>query len=419
MSEKRQWVRLEAGCGAPIFVWYVPGGVSVALGAMVQTGSCDETWPKEAGIAHAYEHMFFQGTERFKNSKQMTKLIESCGGGLNANTGHERTFFFCELPISCAERGMIYLSEGLLKPKFTSKSIKTEMQNIVQEIKKSENDPDQYSDQIFTATIYGNHPIAKDVLGTEESVSGFAPEDFLVWENKFYYPENFVFVCAGGLEPEKVKSLIDIFFEPTPSCKKMPHVRNVSVDLVGPTQKYLFVPKNDWRQAHVWMGTTITDGQSPEVLALNFFTNMLGGMSGPLFQEVRDKRGLAYAVHSSVCPLKLLSSLQVFVGTDPAKHKEAIKIVRMVIDKNKGSKCLFDQTKVRVLGQLAIAFDKASPVARISLAVNGVILHGRPRTFEDKKSEIESITLDQVEAAVDKYLNPDRLTVVVVGPETK
>ncbi len=419
MSEQRQWVKLEAECGAPIFVWYVPGGVSVALGAMVRVGSCDEIWPKEAGIAHAYEHMFFQGTERFKNSKQMSKFIESCGGYQNANTWYERTFYFSKVPIDFVERGLVFLSEGLLRPTFLPKKIEVEMKSIVQELKMYENDPEQYADQVFTSAIYGGHPFAKNIVGTEKSITDFSQEDFLKWKDRFYYPDNFVFVCAGGIEPQKAKDLIDKFFNPKPACKRMFNFGNASVDLVGQTPRFVFIPKNDWKQTQVFMGTTVAEGDSPELSALGFFTDMLSGMSGPLFQEVRDKRGLAYHVSASISPLKLLSCVQIYVGTDPKKWEEVVKTVRMVIDKNKSSKYLFNFTKTRILGQLAIAHDEASPAQRISSAVNGIVLHGRPRAFEEKKSEIESITLDQVEAAVDKYLNPDRLTTVVVGPETK
>jgi predicted Zn-dependent peptidase len=419
MSEKRQWVKLEADCGAPIFVWHIPDGVSIALGAMVRVGSCDETWPQEAGIAHAYEHMFFQGTERFKNSKQMTKYIELCGGYQNANTWYERTFYYSKVPIDFVERGLVFLSEGLLRPNFDPEKIKVEMKNIVQELKMYKNDPERYADQIFTSVIYGGHPFAKDIIGTEESVSAFRQEDFLKWKNRFYYPENFVFVCAGGIDPQRVKDLIDKFFKPSSSCRRISHIRNISVDLVGQTPRFIFVPKNDWQQTQVFMGAATTEGDSSEVLALDFFTDMLSGMSGPLFQEVRDKRGLAYHVSAGISPLKLLSNLQIYVGTDPKKWENVIKIVKMVIEKSKNSKRLFGQTKMRLLGSMAVVFDEAGPDRRISSAVNSIILRGQPRTFEDIKKEIESITLDQVEAAVDKYLNPDRLTVVVVGPEIK
>jgi len=419
VSEKRQWVRLEAQCGAPIFVWHIPGGVSVALGAMVKAGSCDEIWPKEAGIAHAYEHMFFQGTERFKNSKQMTQFIELCGGHLNAFTNYESTFFYSKVPINFIERGIIYLSEGLLKSLFAPERIKVEMKNIVQELRMYENEPEQCADQIFMTTVYGGHPFAQNIVGTEESVNGFQRKDFLKWKDKFYYPENFIFVCAGGLEPQKAKDLIDKFFPVSASGKKKPHVRNVSMDLVGQVQKFAFTPKNDWQQTQVFMGATIAEGGSPETFALDFFTDMLSGMSGPLFQEIRDKRGLAYHVSAGVAQFKLLSHLQIYVGTDPKKWEEVVRAVRKVIDKSKKSKNLFRQTKARLLGEIAIAHDEASPAARISSAIDAIVLYGQPRIFEDVTKRIELITLDQIEAAVDKYLNPDRLTVVIVGPETK
>jgi zinc protease len=201
---------------------------------------------------------------------------------------------------------------------------------------------------------------------------------------------------------------------------KSPNIRNVSVDLVGNPPKFLFVPRNDWQQSQIFIGTTISAGDSPETLALDFFTDMIGGMSGPLFQEVRDKRGLAYLVQAGTYnSLKLLSPLLIHIRTDPSKCEEVAKIVRKVIDKSKNSKSLFKATMEKADGALDIQLDSLSPARIASSTAYDIIVYGRPVTFADLKKRIKSTTLEEVEAAVNKYLSPDRLTTVVVGPEPK
>ncbi|MCL5733934.1 MAG: insulinase family protein [Patescibacteria group bacterium] len=413
------WVKMKAECGAPIWVNYDKTKKSAAISALVLAGGCDEKWPKQAGIAHAMEHMVFQGTQHFAGSEALTRRIESCGGSLNAFTSYELTYFYSVLPVKLAERGFIHLREMLLLPSIEPKNVKTEMKNIIQEIKRSDNNPDEVAEQAFMKAVYGKHPFANPVIGIKESVNNFRREDFLKWKEDMYYPENFTFIITGGLEPGKAKDLIDKMFNISPTGKS-PNIRNFSVDLVGNTPRFLFVPRNDWQQSLIFMGTTIGAGDSSETLVLDFFTDMLNGMSGPLFQEVRDKRGLAYSVRSQTYnSLKLLSPIMIYAGTDPSKCEEVAKIVRMVIDKSKNSKSLFKATMKKVEWLLDIQRDSLSPIRIANSAAYDIIVYGHPVTFENLKKRIRSITIDQIEAAVNKYLNPDRLTTVVVGPEPK
>ncbi len=414
-----EWKKMKAECGSDIFVWYNPLNKSAAISATVRAGSCDEKWPEQAGLAHAMEHIVFEGTRHFSGSKELTERIESCGGSLNAFTSYELTHFYSVLPVKYAKRGFIHLREMLLMPSINPKNIETEMKNVIQEIKRSKNNPDNVTEEAFLKVIYGKHPFARPVMGTEESVNGFRRNDFLKWKKEMYYPENFTFIITGGLEPQKAKDLIDEMFDVDP-VGKLPNIRNVSADLVGDTPRFVFVPRNDWKQSLIIIGTTISTGDSSDTLALDFFTDMINGQSGPLFQEVRTKRGLAYSVYSQTYNiLKLLSPLMINIGTDPSKCEEVAKIVREVIDKSKNSKSLFRAAMEKVNGSLDIQIDAISPERISDSTAYNIIVYGHPVTFEDIKKRIKSITLEQVEAAVNKYLNPDRMTTVVVGPKIK
>lgn len=418
--EIKEWVKLKAECGAPVWVNYDASKKGMAADAIVPRGSCDDNWPGQAGLAHAMEHMTFQGTERFKGQKELSEQIEEYGGKLNAATSREMTFFYSVLPIEFAERGFIHLNEMLLHSLFRPENIKTEMSNIVQEIKRAKNNPVRVAADIFLDAVYKGHPFAKPTLGTEEAVTSFRQKDFLECMNNFYYPENLIFVVAGGLEPEKAKALVDKFF-PASSPARKPTNRIIPASLVGNTPRFLFVPRNDWEQANIFIGTTVTEGNSAEMRAINFYVKMIdgGSMSGPLFQEVRNKRGLAYEIEAEADFFRLLSLVSIYVGTDSSKHQEATDVIIKVIRENKNSRELFEKTKVKLLGANALYFDSMSPVSMIDSATENIIIRDQPIVFEDRKKEIEAITLEEVEAVVDKYFSPDRITTVVVGPEPK
>lgn len=415
---ENKWVQLKAECGAPIWIDYDSAKKSAAIGALVLAGGCDEHWPKEAGLAHAMEHMVFQGTKNFKNNKELTEQIEDVGGDLNAETGLDRTFFFSILPIKFARRGFIHLNEMLLNPLLKPVNIEKEMKNIIQELKLYQDDPQAVASELFMDAICGKHPFARPEIGTQKAISSFRREDFLKWKDKFYYPENFTFIIAGGLDPQKAKSFIDEIF-PKSAITKAPNNRIMPASLIGKTPRFLFAPRNDWKQAKILIGTTIEGSDSAEVKAIKLFAAMISDMSGPLFQEIRDKRGLAYQAHVETQSFNPLSIFTIYVGTDTSKHGEVIDTVHKVFSQSKNSRELFEKTKTKVLGYFALRSDFLNPKSIVQSSAISIVIRGKPITLKEREKEIQSITLEQVEAAVNKYLNPDKLTAVVVGPEMK
>ena len=196
---------LIAASGAPIYYLEMPHVKSVAMGILVKTGTRDEIWPREAGIAHAVEHMVFRGTEEFSDSKNLAAYIEDVGGTLNAWTDNEATFFYNIMPADKIKRGIHSLSQLLRKTLINEKDIKIEMQNIAQEIRRANDDPQSYLRIKADEIIYNSHFLGRCELGTEESISSFKQRDFKNFMKKFYHPANYAFIAVGNFQIKQIQ----------------------------------------------------------------------------------------------------------------------------------------------------------------------------------------------------------------------
>lgn len=385
---------------------------SVAMGVIIKCGTRDEIWPKEAGIAHALEHMHFQGTTNFPNNMKLAGRIEEVGGRINANTSNERTFYHARVPVGYAERAIEIISEQIENSIFPEDKIPVEMRNIVQEIKRRNDDPQGYLWKISKEFVYGDHPLGKDVLGKEESVLAFTREDFLAFKKRYYNSSNYVFVAVGNITEDEALKLFDKYF--TDDSEKNPNNRKDEI-VVDKTNKQ-FVKNKELDQLHVFLDALIGKGEDKSSLYLEFFKNMIsGGMSFPLFQEVRDKRGLCYSIWASITKRMDVSNFSVYVGTDPKRYREAIDATMEVIEKSKSDINLLNKVKNLRLGQLMLSYENTQDI--IMWAVTDILFLGRPRGLEEIKKEIEEVRIEDIKNAVDKYLNPKSIYTTMLAPK--
>src|SRR3989344_9441143 len=200
--------------GSPLYLFRMPHVESVAVGVLVFAGTRDEVWPKEAGIAHALEHMVFQGNTRLPNSEAISGEIELLGGQNNAHTSQEGTFFYCTVPANAFSVAVRWLGDLLGKPIFPEHKIGPEMSNIVSEIRGYNDDPTYLCSMKFTENVYGQHPLGRNVLGTEAAVSSFVQTDFRNFMERLYYPQNYTFVVVGNVKTPEAVRLFDQMFMP-------------------------------------------------------------------------------------------------------------------------------------------------------------------------------------------------------------
>jgi predicted Zn-dependent peptidase len=398
--------------GVSLWTLSSPNYNSVAVGVIVRCGTRDEIWPKEAGIAHAIEHMHFQGTTNFPNSMKLTEYIEETGGKINASTNNERTFYHSRVPAGYAERAVRVISEQIKNSVFPEEKIPIEMKNIIQEIKRRNDDPRGFLWKISQQFIYNNHPIARDTLGNEESILLFTKKDFLAFKKRYYDPSNYVFIVVGNITEDEALKLFNKYFDDKSEINSN---SRENVKVIVPANKQ-FIERKELNQLHISLDALVGKGGDKTSLYLEFFRDMIsGGWSFPLFQEVRDRRGLCYSIGAALTKRIDIGSFNIYIGTDPKRHKEAISATLEVIEKSKSDANLLNKVKNLKLGQLMLSYENTQQI--ITMAVNDILFLGAPRGFEEIKKEIEEVNIENIKECVDKYLNPESIFTTMLAPK--
>jgi predicted Zn-dependent peptidase len=397
--------------GIPLYVLTMPSVESVTTGLLVAVGGRDEKWPRQAGMAHAFEHMVFKGNRRLKTSQTLMAEIEASGGKLNAETDAEYTFFYRIMPSHALGTAIRSLASQVSTSLFRDKDIKSEMKNIVEEIKMYDDRPKHVCEEAFQELIYGSHPLGRSILGSIGSVESFTRKDFIEWRRRFYHPQNYALLVVGKATIKEALSLVngESFGNDNGNAEE-----EKVVPMIRQKEKMKVIIR-DIKQANIYLGTAIGAAKSVDTKALILYTYMIGGgMSFPLFQEVRDKRGLCYGISAEVNKRSDLSHFYVSLGTDVNRMEEAIGCIEMIIKKHKNNKVLFNKAKDFMLGRMAINF--SGPETILRQAALDISCGMTPMSPEEMMKEMRGINLSEVTEAVERYLNPKNFSYAYVVP---
>lgn len=407
------FLKIKTKSGVPLWLLPMPHSGSVSAGVLVNVGTRDEVWPKEAGIAHALEHMLIQGTEEFPTQSDLTSYIEDVGGHINAMTWKEGTFYHAKVPANFTERAIHAVSQQVRKSTLPEEKIATEMNNIIQEIKRSNDNPQQSSWNLSCNIAFNNHSLSKNVLGIEESVSALTKEDFIKFKEKYYNPANYTFVVAGNITKEKILKLFDKYFPEKVSNQK----KNVrKTESLARNKGSRNIQTKDIGQLHLTLSATTAPAKSKDAVYLGFFADMIdAGWSFPLMQEIRNKRGLCYDVGAYVNGFSDVGLLRIYVGTDPKKYKEAASASLEVLNSSKADKNLLERAKKLRLGRLALSFENTMNI--ISRAAHDINFTGKPKDYSQEIKETKSVSIKNIINVVDKYLKPEMFYTSILAPK--
>ncbi|MHB9019429.1 MAG: M16 family metallopeptidase [Minisyncoccota bacterium] len=400
--------------GVPIYAYYIPHAKSVSVTVVVKAGTRNELWPKEAGLAHAMEHMVFRGTEDFPKEKDLSFFIEHIGGSINAWTSKECTKYKSCVPSTSINKAIYALSQLVRRPLFREKDIRIEMKVVVQELMADNDSPDEQTRVEYIKGIFGKHPLAFETAGLKSSILNFKKVDFKRWQRNFYCPENLAFFVIGNFNISELKKLLEKYFPENIRSKS----QNKFILAPQPIKKSLHFIRNT-RQTYINFGAITPEAGHPDNLPLDIFDMMIaGGMSSPLFQEIRGKRGLAYSVNAINFMYKETGFFVTEIETDPHKAEEAIKASLEVIKRSKDSSALMNTAKEMSIGQLKIVSDSYEDF--LDMAINDFNVFGRVVSIEEKISKIKAVTIKQISQAVEKYLlDESRRVTVILGPKNK
>lgn len=405
--------KLITSSDVPLYVMELPHANTVAAGVLVKAGTRDEIWPEEAGLAHALEHMVFQGTKNFPDSQKLRAFLEEVGGYYNAFTSKEGTFFYSRVPMEHKDRTAIFLNEVINQPLIPKEKVKIEMSNIAEEIKMWHDDPVRFSLTTTLKFIYGDHPLGKKGLGIKESVLGFDKKDFENWLNKYYGNENFTLLVAGNITAQEAIELLEKNFQ---DQRKVIQISRKKEDLKDQKERFHQESKQDIQQVQVMLACPTGPAQSKESLALDLYSAMIdGGSSFPLFQEIRDKRGLCYATGTFTERYSDVGFWAIYIGTNPEKYQEAVKVAIDLVQKEKSNQELLGKAKDLILGRLSMEFE--NPGRIIDSAARDILNGEEPKDYQMIKKEIDSISIKDIESAVKQYLRPEDFRQVILEPK--
>jgi len=296
---------------------------TITIQATVKTGSNKEN-KKNNGISHFIEHMLFEGTKKRLNSRIISNEIESLGGELNAYTSNERTCFYIKLPKKHADKALDITSDILQNPLFNKKNIEKERKIILKEINLHKDEPRFHQWILFTGVLFKKHPAKLPTYGTVEAVKKIRRNDILNYYNKYYTPNNIIISIVGNFNKNIVNKIKSQFknFKP----KKLPK----TITTEEPKQNRVEIKKEKRKilSSYMVMGYKTLPRTNKDSYTLDVTRSILGrGQSGKIFDEIRNKRGLAYEVGVHHDPCSNYGFFAVYLNTDKKNIKKTIQLI--------------------------------------------------------------------------------------------
>jgi predicted Zn-dependent peptidase len=386
---------------------------TVAVLVMVGTGSKNEN-EKNRGISHFLEHMFFKGTKKRPITLDISKELDGIGGIYNAFTGKEYTGFWAKVDNKHCDVALDVISDILLNSKFDADEIKKEKGAILEELNMYLDNPIMHISDLLENLLYKNQPLGYDEIGNRKTISSVVRKDFVDYYKKYYAGDNIVIAIAGNFNEKEIKNKIKKYFNITKKIAAKKH--NKTYDKQKKPAVLLEYKKTD--QTHLCLGVRGYNINHKNKYALNVLSVILGGnMSSRLFISVREKRGLAYYIHTSAEAYKDVGYLAAQSGVNNEKCLEAIKIILDEFKKVKSEKINDDEIKRAkdyLKGQAIISLESSNSVA--SFFAGQELNTGKILTPEEKFAKIDAVTADDLQrVARDIFVN-NKLNLALIGP---
>ena len=382
---------------------------SVAVGIWLTRGSRHE--PEEhQGIAHFVEHMLFKGTPG-RSAEEIAQQVDSVGGQIDAFTSKEYAGYYLKVLDEHLPLAVDILADLICNPLFAEDDIEREKKVILEEIKMVEDTPDDLVHEIFAEGFWSNHPLGRPILGTPASVSALDQKTLRHYFSQTYVASNFVVVAVGNLDHDRVRSLLEKALENSPHTGPD---ADSSAPVVAPV---IQVRKKELEQSHIVFGTEALPQHHPERYAGYALNTTLGGsMSSRLFQNVREKRGLAYSVFSGLSAYQDAGALSIYAGCANDAVAELIDVVVAEIRQMKAGG--LDQVELRrakdhLKGSLMLGLESTS--SRMSHLARQEMYRDQTFGLDEMLAAIEAVTEADVLRLADRFFANGSLAVTVLG----
>jgi predicted Zn-dependent peptidase len=415
--------RTESGCevrrtvlpgGLRLVTEHVPGVRSASVGIWVGIGSRDEP-PPVAGAAHYLEHLLFKGTRR-RSAAQIAEEIDTVGGELNAFTAKEHTCYYAHVLDEDLALAIDLVSDVVFDALLTEPDMETERRVVLEEIAMRDDDPEDLLHDAFCSALLADHPLGRPVLGTEESITAMSRTALNGFYRRRYTLPRMVFAVAGNIQHRDVLRLVRKALGDRLSGDKTPLPPRDGRARIGGSPK-LVLHTDDTEQAHLMLGMRAISRHDERRFTMGVLNAALGGgMSSRLFQEIRERRGLAYQVYSSVASYADTGHLSVYAGAQPDRLDEVVAVVRAVlatVAKDGLTDAEVARGKGQLRGGLVLGLEDTS--SRMSRIGKGELGYHDYLTVEQTLARIDAVTSEDV-AALARELLTRPVSAAVVGP---
>jgi predicted Zn-dependent peptidase len=400
----------ELDSGVRIVTEHMDSVRSVALGFWIGTGSVGES-PDESGLSHLVEHMLFRGTARYE-SLQIDQLFDTMGAELNAGTGKETTSVYTRVIDDHLPEAFDVMADMVWRPRFAAEDLENERQIVLEEIAMYEDDPQDKVFDVIGEAVFGEHPLGRPIIGRAEVVGGVPAEELAGFHHARYVPGNVVIAAAGAIDHDALVEMV--------SSAPAERAGATAPEVPGPPEtngaRTLFVAKPT-EQVHVCLAAPGIARDDDRRFALRVLDNVFGGTSSSrLFQEIREKRGLAYAVYSFQSTYATTGQVGLYVGTRPDNVGEALRVVgaelaRLVAEPATEEE--LHRAKENVKGRLVLALESTS--ARMSRLGSSVLADMPLLTVDEVVEKIEAVTLEDLHELARALWAPERLSAAGIG----
>ncbi len=398
--------------GVRVLTSTLPHTNAVSLFILFGAGSRYED-DELAGSSHLFEHLLFKGTTKRPTPREISEIIEGVGGMLNAFTDREMTGYWCRIPRPNWKEALDVLTDMVLDPLFREDDIAREKQVVFEEIRASHDSPEARCDSILDGLLWPDQPLGRDIAGSEESVAAVSREAMLEYMASQYVPSNTVIAVAGAVNHDEFVSEAARRLDGWQDRKSLTFT--LAEDrLHGPS---LCIEERPTEQAHINFGLHGLSNTDSERYALRLLSVAFGeSMGSRLFEEVREKRGLAYAISSGVAGYHDTGALQISSGVDPARAEEAVEVIIAELAKLRDglSQDELDKAKALVKGRLMLRMEESRAVA-MSIGAHE-LLKGTVESVEDILTATDNVSLDDVTAVANRVVRSDKLALSMVGP---
>ncbi|HYB28516.1 MAG TPA: pitrilysin family protein [Solirubrobacteraceae bacterium] len=407
MLQKHRLTTLDSG--VRIVTEAMPSVRSVSLGFWIGTGSRVES-DDEAGLSHLLEHLLFKGSEKYE-SLEIDQIFDGMGAELNAGTGKETTSVYARVIDEHVPEAFDVMADMVFRPAL--RDIDSERAVILEEIAMYEDDPQEKVFDLLGEAVFGDHPLGRAIIGRAAVIAETPAEQIARFHAERYQPKNIVIAAAGAVDHDAFVELAASVARRTeaPAPRPLPPPPNG-----GARRRF---ERKDTEQYHVCLGGLGLARDDERRFALRVLDNVFGGTSSSrLFQEVRERRGLAYAVYSFTSAYKDTGQVGLYLGTRPDNVKEGLSVVGAELARLREEPATpeeLERAKENLKGRVVLALE--STAARMN-RLGSEILAGLPLlSLDETVARIDAVTIDDLAGLVDELWAPERLSAAGIGPD--